>query len=249
MITIKDNAFRLDTENTSYLFQITRFGHLEHLYYGARLAGYEAASGLAQKQTVPLGCTILYDSSDELYCLDNLYLEWSDIGRGDYRQSPTELKMPDGNFTSDFVYHSHNVLSGSVSIKSLPSAYNADQTLVVTLKDKCHNIFLDLYFTVFERTDVITRRAALTNKGDGLLSVRRIMSLSLDLPDGSVCETKETDPAIADCIQEFECSNRALAKGIPLPTQFSGSGYNENVRLYGDFGSDMYIARLKNTET
>ncbi|OPX45016.1 alpha-galactosidase [Ruminiclostridium hungatei] len=183
MITIKGNAFRLDTGNTSYLFKITSFGHLEHLYYGARLAGYEAASGLSQKRTVPMGCTILYDSSDELYCLDNLYLEWSDIGRGDYRQSPTELKMPDGNFTSDFVYYSHNVLSGSVSIKSLPCAYNADQTLVVTLKDKCHNIFLDLYFTVFEKTDVITRRAVLTNKGDGLLSVRRIMSLSLDLPD------------------------------------------------------------------
>ena len=76
-----------------------------------------------------------YDESDGLYCLDQMYLEWSDNGRGDYRQSPTELKMPDGTFVSDFVYASHEVIDGSVPMRTLPSAYGGDQTLVVTLRD------------------------------------------------------------------------------------------------------------------
>lgn len=33
----QDNVFRLETENTTYLFRVTKFGHLEHIYYGPRI--------------------------------------------------------------------------------------------------------------------------------------------------------------------------------------------------------------------
>ena len=90
---------------------------------------------LAQKNIVPMGNSVVYDEADEIYSLDQMYLEWSDNGRGDYRQSPTELKMPDGTFVSDFVYASHEIREGSVPMETLPSAYGGDQTLVVTLRD------------------------------------------------------------------------------------------------------------------
>src|SRR5690554_7252554 len=93
-----------------------------------------------------------------------MYLEWSDNGRGDYRQSPTELKMPDGTFVSDFVYASHEVIDGSVPMRTLPSAYGGDQTLVVTLRDTTAKTTLSLYYTVFAQANVITRRAVLTNE-------------------------------------------------------------------------------------
>ena len=102
MISVKDQVFRLDTAETTYLFRVTKFGHLEHVYYGPLLAPGEDARVLAQKNTALLGNSVAYDESDVSYCLDHMYLEWSDNGRGDYRQShfhpesghPSNLRRP-----------------------------------------------------------------------------------------------------------------------------------------------------------
>lgn len=183
MITIFETSFRLDTEHTTYLFRKTKYGHLEHVYYGNRLSEQDSAESLAQKRSIQIGNSILYDQEDEVYSLDSMCLEWSDNGRGDYRQSPTELLMPDGSYVSDFIYDSHEVLKGSIPMDTLPTAYGGDQTLKITLKDQVFEIYIDLYYTVFMHTDVITRRAVLRNEAGTLLTIRRIMSMTLDLPD------------------------------------------------------------------
>lgn len=183
MITVQDRVFRLDTDNTTYLFQVTKFGHLEHIYYGPRLTPEEPVHVLAQKRVIPLGNSVVYEETDELYCLDQMYLEWSDNGRGDYRQSPTELKMPDASFVSDFVYESHQIMDGSVPMKALPSAYGGDQTLVLTLRDTSTSVTLFLYYTVFTKANIITRRAVLINESQDPLVIRRMMSMMVDLPD------------------------------------------------------------------
>lgn len=183
MITFKDKIFRLDTLKTTYMFRITGFGHLEHVYYGALLDEDDSADVMAQKATIPIGSSISYDEADKLYSLDNMCLEWSDNGRGDFRQSPTELKMPANTFISDFVYCSYNIVDGCISMDILPSAYGGDQTLQITLKDTSCEVFLILYYTVFEKADCITRRVVLKNESDNPLIIRRIMSMMVDLPD------------------------------------------------------------------
>lgn len=224
MITIKNNVFRLDTVNTSYIFTSTVHGHLEHIYYGSRLSSSDSAGVLGQKRTIPVGSSIVYEASDELYSLDNMLLEWSDIGRGDYRQSPTEIKMPDGSFTSDFVYTSYNILQGSVHIPTLPSAYGADQTLKVTLRDKTFNITLDLYFSVFEKNNIITRRAVLTNNCDNMLPIRRIMSLCLDLPD----ENFRMFTLDGGWINETNVHERPVQYGITINSSTTGNSSNRH---------------------
>jgi alpha-galactosidase len=129
-----------------------------------------------------MGGGIVYDESDGLYCLGDMQLEWSDNGRGDYRQSPTELVMPDGSFVSDFSYASHAVRDGGIEMETLPSACGADQTLAVEMEDAA-GVALTLYYSVFEKTDVITRRAVLKNDGEAPLVIRRVMRLIVDLPD------------------------------------------------------------------
>ena len=37
MISYSNGIFHLETEHTSYLFQVIETGHLEHLYYGRKL--------------------------------------------------------------------------------------------------------------------------------------------------------------------------------------------------------------------
>ena len=36
-------------------------------------------------------------------------------------------------------------------------------------------------------------------------------------------------------------SGAALASGIPLNDQFLGTGYHKDLRLWGDFGSQLYL--------
>lgn len=193
MITEENLLFRLTTRNTEYWFRITAFGHPEHLYYGPGIRGNLDASGIPPeavrlKRSAVIGSSIVYDESDELYCLDQMCLEWSGNGCGDYRYLPAEIKMPDGSFVQDFVYESHLIVEGCIAMETLPGAYmpeagNGCHTLILTLKDKKLDVFLKLFYTVFWQTNVITRRAVLVNEEETQLSVRRFLSMMLDLPD------------------------------------------------------------------
>ena len=184
MITYQDRLFTLETDHTSYLFRVTAFGHLEHIYYGERVPRGEIET-LTTKRSIMQGSSVLYDATkDDTYCLDNLPLEWSGVGCGDYRQTPIEVKLADGTYRTDFLFDSYEIVSGCVEMQSLPSAYDettTSETLIVTLLDQVANLKLLLYFTVFPATDVISRRSVLINTGADAVSIRRIMSLQLDL--------------------------------------------------------------------
>ncbi len=223
MITVKDNIFRLDTANTTYLFRITKFNHLEHIYYGKSLDEDDLAV-MAQKQTIVVGNSVNYDESDDIYGLENMCLEWSDNGRGDYRQSPTELKMPDNTFVSDFVYCSHKIVDGCVPMDTLPSAYDGNQTLEITLKDTSCDVFLVLYYTVFEKANCITRRGVLKNESDNPLFIRRIMSMMLDLPD----EAFNMFTLDGGWIKEAHLHKRSVQHGIIINSSTTGGSSNRH---------------------
>lgn len=183
MITHDGDAFHLYTNRTSYYFRITKFGHLEQLYYGMRLAAPSPES-LELKRTAQMGSAVTYDETDPLYCMDILPLEWSGIGKGDFRQSPAEIKMPDGTFVSDFVYQSHEIISGTFEKTTMPAATGEKtecMTLHIQMKDRLANLYLHLYYTVFSDADVITRRTVLENKDEKPAVIRKLMSFMLDL--------------------------------------------------------------------
>lgn len=184
-ITYDKGVFALDTDRTSYIFRVTKFRHLEHVHYGERVRASDAEA-LSVKHDIQLGSSVMYDESDDCYCLDNLCLEWSGVGRGDYRQTPIEAKMPDGSFSSDFLYDSHEIVRGCLPMHSLPAAYddeNAAQTLIIRMRERDRAVTLELYYTVFPASNVISRRCVIENNCEGDISLRRIMSMSLDMPD------------------------------------------------------------------
>ncbi len=227
MITEREGVFRLDTERTSYWFRVTKFGHLEHIYYGARLREDEDPELFAEKHNVPVGSSVLYDKSDALYCLDNICLEWSGTGAGDFREPPCELKMPDGSFANDFVYKSHAITRGTVSPEELPSAYGGDEeceTLTVTLGERSNDAQLTLYYTVFYESDVITRRAALRNNEEQPLTIRRMMSLSVDMPH----EGYELVTFDGGWIKETHRHERELQYGIYVNSSLTGASSNKH---------------------
>ena len=180
MILFDGEVFRLETKNTTYAFRINE-GYLEHLYYGKR-APETTFEAVALKNTIDLGSTVKQEGSK--FFLERNLLEYSGIGRGDYRQSPIELLMPDGTFVCDFVYDSHRILDGAYSTKELPCSYGEAKTLEITLKDKKFNsLSLKLNYVVFEDCDVICRNVELCNEESEPVYIRKLMSLMLDLAE------------------------------------------------------------------
>jgi len=60
-------------------------------------------------------------------------------------------------------------------------------------------------------------------------------------PDGAIMRVANRHYSLTNCVENYECSCEALSIGIPLCNQFLGTGYNEKVRMLGDFGSNIYI--------
>ena len=181
MITFDNKIFKLDTRNTSYIFKIVDCGKLESIHYGSHVRNQSYAA-LELKNTIQLGSCVDYDTSAS-YSLDNVLLEYSENGKGDYRHSPIELVMPDGTYVTDFVYHSHEISDGAHKLETLPCAYGKAESLTVILADKKYNnIQLKLTYTVFEDSDVIVRNTTLVNNGSQNITLNKLMSFSLDLP-------------------------------------------------------------------
>lgn len=181
MITYENKIFKLDTASTSYIFRVADCGKLENIHYGPKIRS-QSYDALLLKNTIQLGSSVDYDTSASL-SLDNVLLEYSENGKGDFRHSPIEIVMPDGTYVSDFVYLSHEITDQAYTSKSLPTAYGKAQTLTVTLADKKFaNILLKLSYTVFEECNVIVRNTVLVNNSSGSIQINKLMSFSLDLP-------------------------------------------------------------------
>ncbi len=215
--------FRLDTVNTTYIFKKTKYGHLEHVYYGSSLSKEDKGDVLGIKRGIQVGSSVMYSKDDPVYSLDSMCLEWSDNGRGDYRTSPTEFIMPDGSFITDFQYYNHEVLDESPLMDTLVCAYGGDQTLKIILKDKAFPIFIDLYYTVYSNTNVISRRSVVRNESDNPLTIRRIMSMLLDLPD----ENFKIYSLTGAWIKEAHLQKRDVSYGGVVNSSTTGSSSNK----------------------
>lgn len=185
MITVKYPYMILQTNDLHYIFRVLPTGQLEHLYLGKKLVdpSYEA---LHTKITAGMGSQILYERDGHQAYLDLLPLEYSGIGKGDFRLTPLEIKCPDGTYVNDFIYHRHTISKGPIMMKSLPQAQSIEhdsESLVITMVDAHAKLELDLIYTTWDQSNIITRRAVLRNYHQSPLVIRKIMSMMIDLDD------------------------------------------------------------------
>lgn len=185
MIRKLDNVFVLDTNNTTYAFKVIETGHLEHLYYGSRIAiDYgEEADAIGEKHMFAPGNTNVYDQEHLQYSLEDMRLEMSSYGKSDIREPFVEIIHADGSYTSDFLFEKAEIKKGKQEFKTLPGAYEEDGTveeLIVTLKDASYDLTLELHYYVFVDRDVISRSAKLINTSRETVKLQRLMSTQLD---------------------------------------------------------------------
>ncbi|MBE6990043.1 MAG: alpha-galactosidase [Ruminococcaceae bacterium] len=175
MIWTGNGIFILQTGQTGYAFRTAQGGVLQHLYYGRRLPRTE--DYLLAPVTLNQPGNALLDGGS---CREDLLQEAGTAGWGDLRQSLVEVRLPDGGRACDF-HFSHFERPASAAPEGLPAAVGGE-TLKVVLKERSHDVYLELYYTVFEETDVIVRWCRLVNDSAETVWVERLMSTQLDLP-------------------------------------------------------------------
>ena len=180
-----EKLFHLATESSSYIVQVSPFGHLLNLYYGAKLTHRQNMSVLDHQYKLMLGSTTAYSQSDARYCLETQKLELATLGKGDYRSPSLHLKFAhDGSTTADFIFDSYQILDDKPELTSMPQTHSLSEpqsSLVIRLKEKVHDLYVDLHYSVFEQSNLITRRLEVVNQSDIALDVQQAMSFNLDL--------------------------------------------------------------------
>lgn len=186
-IFVNDNTkeFHIQGQEFSYIFNVMRNGQLGHLYYGKRLPQRE--SYLHQFYTGAYGNTCTVFPDDETFCLDLIQQEFPSYGTSDYRQPAIEVLQENGSRICDFKYVSHEMYDGKNRLAGLPATFaeekGAATTLEITLEDTVMKAKVVLMYTLFHNSDVLTRSARIENTGEQTLQVKRLLSMSVDLPE------------------------------------------------------------------
>jgi len=227
MITYDAPYFKLETKSLHYIFRCLETGQLEHLYFGSKLKD-QNLEALHLKITAGMGSTIEYQNQHAKLMLELMPLEYSGIGKGDFRLTPLEVKMPDGSFVSDFVYENFEISQGIYQSQTLPNlVVETDDdvmTLKVIMKDHHASLEMHLIYTVFFDTNVISRRTVLINNHQETIVIRKIMSMMFDLPD------TDYDLITFDggWIKETHKHRRTLSYGTYINDSTTGSSSNKH---------------------
>ena len=265
MITVKNNTFTITTADTSYVMSVTHGKTVENLHYGNRITTHFGANdeGLLQQSDItvddgtvdalkekynnPYGNTI--NPEGQTLTLDNICLEFSNAGTGDYRTLPLILRRPDGVISTRFEYVDSFVYEGLYKDREktgMPYAHESEfapsgnmartMTLELIYKNNVNDsdmegeLSLHLVYTAFYDCNVITRRTVLHNDTNVTYDIENISSLMLDLP-GTDYVLKTFDGAWT---RERHAHDKPLISGIyesGSVSGISGSAHNPFIMI------------------
>ena len=177
----KDKAFKLRANNTDYMMKVCEEGYLAHIYYGNKVPD-EDLTYLLRLDESPF--TPATNDRDRASFMDTLPFEYPCFGLGDYRESAFKIMDANGMSTCDLRYVSHKMYEGKPKLEGLPATFATEEsgcsTLEITMYDKYDDIEVVLIYTAFDKLDVITRSAVITNKGEKPFKITRALSACVD---------------------------------------------------------------------
>ncbi len=181
----QDGTITLYTKNTGYQMKIDKYGSLLHTWYGAKPSGRDL-SYLIDYSNHSFSGNPADAAANRAYSFDTLPQEYPQEGTGDFRVTGLQIKWPNGSRGTDLRYYSHQIYQGKNTLPGLPSFRNANnvETLVVILKDKYSELYVELYYSVYPDSDLITRSSKVINRTEQLLSINNLSSATLDFIRG-----------------------------------------------------------------
>jgi alpha-galactosidase len=178
------NVFHLSNDQISYLIQIEEGGNVAHHYFGKKIAHY--SGGYRYPRLDRSFSPNPPDSSDRLFSLDTLMMEFPGNGFGDFREAAYRIRQSNGSRVSHFVFSDYQIQQGKPALAGLPQTHGADdgiETLILSLKDDVTGLELQLFYTIFEDAAVIVRSSKVINHRNQPVTIEQLASQALDFPN------------------------------------------------------------------
>lgn len=179
-------TFYLEGKGVTYAFFINEFGYAEHLYYGKRI-GRDDLTYLRRGGGVSTAA--LVPGSEKQWLAPTLNASYQDFpselsffGTGDYREPAVAYQDITGNRVVELLYDGFEILEEKPKPAGIPGM-RGGQTLLLHLKDRMAKFACDLYYTVYEDTGIIVRRAVYRNLSPDKVLLNRAYSFTFTLPD------------------------------------------------------------------
>ena len=173
--------FKLDTLDSSYVFEIYQENYLVHLYYGKKIPDYNLKDFCDRRMFASFSASNPH-MDDWVFSADVFPLEIGCNGCGDMRISSLQIRNADGNAATDMRYASHKIYSGKPALKGLPALYENEEgectTLEITTRDIVTGAEAILLYTVFEKYSAITRSVIIRNTSDKPFTIEKVMSFN-----------------------------------------------------------------------
>ena len=235
---VKDTRpwFFLQTTHSTYGMRVMETGHLEHLYYGERITvdtqDPSSCAPLVIQRAFAPGNTCIYTKEQPQISMEDVCLEVGTCGKGDIREPFLEVCFTDGSVTSDFTFVSFEVLTlkdrdERMQASGLPHSYSEEESssakcLHIILQDATNRLELQLFYTVYEDCDVITRSACLLNRYDTFVTIERCMSAQLDLTE----DYSEVTHFSGAWAREMHREQITLSSGKFVNSSYTGTSSN-----------------------
>lgn len=184
----KTEQFHLYNDQVSYIFHVLPTGVLGHVYYGQRLPLDRDYT--YQKSHMNHVLKVFTADDESLISYEDTLQELPVYGRGDFREEALRIHYRDGSMMNQFLYRGHEVVQGviidtSVLPQSMPNNKDEATTLIVTLKDDYRKVTIEMFYTIYEKLPVITRRMKVINNDTATIAVDKCASLNLDFSEAN----------------------------------------------------------------
>ena len=182
--------FILENKEFSYIFYINHLNILTKLYFGKRINDLSINSFNYINNLNADSYNFLDLKEDKEIINSNPYfsgltseVEAPSFLTFDKRGSLVSIKHKDNSLLTDFRYVSHKVYKKEFEIEGLPYFNKkSSETLEITLKDIKDDIYLVMYYSVYEDLNVILRHNEVINKSSSDIEITNFSSFCLDLP-------------------------------------------------------------------
>ena len=185
----KKNLFTLQTLDSTYQMKVDDHGVLLHTYYGAP-ADETDFSYLIGPEDRGFSGQPGDEKKNRTYSMDYYPLEYPVQGNGDFRVKALKAGFEGEVPALDLRFVSYELEKGKYSLPGLPVLFEAEagevETLKITLKDRLEEIYVTLFYGVFEKKNVITRAASIENRSGKNVTLKRALSLGLDFMEGDM---------------------------------------------------------------
>ena len=185
----KKNLFTLQTLESTYQMKVDDHGVLLHTYYGAP-ADETDFSYLIGPEDRGFSGQPGDEKKNRTYSMDYYPLEYPVQGNGDFRVKALKAGFEGEVPALDLRFVSYELEKGKYSLPGLPALFEAEagevETLKITLKDRLEEIYVTLFYGVFEKKNVITRAASIENRSGKNVTLKRALSLGLDFMEGDM---------------------------------------------------------------